>query len=76
MSKQSQPQFEQTNIPGLVQDKKTKVILNRNYGDYERVLAARKKKFSDDQLKRDVMAIKKELVELRNEIKFLKDQNG
>lgn len=57
------PIFEQTNVPHLIKDRRTSVILNTNIGEYQRVKAARDK----------ARANKNEFVEMRNEMREFRD---
>lgn len=57
------PIFEQTDVPNLLKDRRTNVIINTNYGEYQRVKAAREKARNN----------RNELVEMRNEMREFRD---
>lgn len=72
-----QPIFETTDIPNLLKDRRTNVIINTNYGEYHRIKAARDKA---RQNKTELYEMRNEMREFRdgmNEIlKLLRKQNG
>ncbi len=50
-----------TNIPGLMKDKKSKLIINTDENDYNRAKLTRKQHAEFNTLKTDVELIKKQL---------------
>lgn len=57
------PIFEKTDVPHLLKDRRTSVIINTNIGEYHRIKAAREKAKHN----------KNELLEMRNEMREFRD---
>lgn len=70
------PIFETTNVPGLLKDRRTNVIINTNIGEYQRVKAAREKA---RQHRNEFLEMRTEMLTMRdgmNEIlSLLRKQN-
>ena len=47
-----------TNVPGLVKDKNTNTVINKNVGEYEGILAARQQRRDFKDLQNDVQVLK------------------
>jgi len=60
--------FEKTNAPGLVKDPKKGLVINTNVGEYENILAARKKKSCDEELKMAVKELQNQMIEVKKAV--------
>lgn len=71
------PIFEQTNVPHLIKDRHTSVVLNTNIGEYQRLKAARNKA---RQNRNELVEMRNEMREFRNGMNeiltLLRKQNG
>jgi hypothetical protein len=50
-----------TNVPGLVKDKNTNTVINKNDGEYEGILAARQQRRDFKELQNDVQVLKEQM---------------
>lgn len=57
------PTFELTDVPNLLKNRKTNVVINTNHGELERLKAARAK----------ARLSKNELIDMRNEMRDMRD---
>ena len=71
MKKQPKLKLAPTNVPGLVKDTSTNVILNTNLGGYKRVVALRKKQNEEKNYKEEFKTLQNEVQELKDLVKEL-----
>lgn len=57
-----------TNVPGLYKNTRTGVIVNTNIGDYQKVVALRKKKKMDEQFKEEFYNLKNDVANLQSSL--------
>jgi hypothetical protein len=50
-----------TNVPGLVKDKNTNTVINKNVGEYEGILASRQQRRDFKDLQNDVQVLKNQV---------------
>ena len=69
-------EYIKTNVPGLVKEKKSATIINKNKADYARVVSSRKKNKEILSMQQDIEQLKHEILLLMERIDFLEDQLG
>lgn len=57
------PLYEKTDVPHLLKDRRTSVVINTNIGEYQKIKAARAK----------ARANRNEMLEVRTELRELRD---
>lgn len=60
--------LQKTNAPGLLKDVSSGVVINTNNGEYDRILAERKKKREQDEIKNRVDSLSKRIDEISSHV--------
>lgn len=58
--------LQPTSVPGLVKEEKGVMVINTNYGEYNKILAHRKKNSEDKQFKNDMRKLQQDVQEMLN----------
>ena len=61
--------LQKTNVSGYYKDSESKVVINTNYTEYKRILAARKKAKEEKALHQEINSMRNEMEELKNMVR-------